>query len=254
MAKAVPLMRLLITGSSGKLGRMLERTFPGAYCPHRSVLDVRKRSLVHEQIHKIKPEVMIHAAALTGIRQCEEDKTLAWSTNVEGTENLLKSCIELSPTSYFVYISTACVFYGDRGDYVESDVPHPKNYYSLTKLIAETAVRNSNLRNWLIVRTNFVSREKWPHPGAFTDRFGTYLFADDLARAIAKVIDRGLTGIVHICGNKKLSMYELAKMTSPEVKPMTLTDYAGPPLTVDMTLRSERIEPFNMTPEALERV
>lgn len=184
---------------------------------------------------------------MTGIRECEDDKELAWQVNVDGTENLVRYCERSIPECYFVYVSTACVFHGDRGNYIETDTPYPKNFYALTKLLGEFIVRNSKLRKWLIVRTNFVGREKWPYPKAFADRFGTYLFADDLAKAIQSVIHHNLTGILHICGDRKISMLELAQLTTPDVRPMYLSEYQGPPLTVDMSLNSKRIKPFKLS-------
>ena len=244
-------MTILITGASGKLGSQLARVFPESARPSSKDLDVTDEKAVDEWIRSYRPEVIIHAAAFTGIRQCEEDKALAWKTNVSGTENLLRSCGKYSPKTYFAYVSTACVFLGDRGDYTELDIPHPKNYYALTKLLGESAVRNSSLR-WLIMRTNFVPREKWPYPAAFADRFGTYLFADDLALAIEKVIGHETVGIVHVCGTKKVSMFELARLTTPDVKPMSITDYNGPPLTMNMTLKSNRISAFDLSTTGLE--
>ena len=154
--------------------------------------------------------------------------------------------MEYKPDCYFVYISTACVFHGDKGDYVETDIPYPKNIYSLTKLLGEFVVKYSGLKKWIVVRTNFVGRERWPYPKAFIDRYGTYLFSDEVASAIKSVINDNLTGIIHICGEKKISMYELAKITTPDIEPMTLDDYNGPPLTKDMSLRSIRLRPFKM--------
>jgi dTDP-4-dehydrorhamnose reductase len=239
-------MSVLITGSTGRLGRELKCVFPDSQHPTKAELDIRNDQRVNEHFRVKTPDIIIHTAALTGIKQCEEDKRLAWATNVNGTENLVKACRAFNSDAYFVYISTACVFYGDRGDYTEGDIPNPKNFYALTKLVGEAAVRNSGLPHWLVVRTNFVSREKWPYPKAFIDRFGSYLFADDLALALAKVMGKRLEGVLHITGKRRLSMYELARLTTPEVHPMSLGEYQGPPLTVDMTLKSERIESFDL--------
>ncbi len=242
---------VLITGSSGKLGSELVKVFPDAFAPPHKELDITDRKAVANYIEKNTPELVIHCAALTGIRECEDNKDLAWRVNVQGTENLVRACENAVPRARFVYISTACVFYGDRGNYVETDIPYPKNFYSLTKLLGESVVKYSKLKKWLIIRTNFVAREKWPYQKAFADRFGTYLFADDLARAIRDVIDEDLSGVLHVCGEEKISMYELAKMTTPDVKPMTLAEYKGPPLTVDMSLNSARIKPTKLTSKKL---
>ncbi len=240
-------MKTLITGSSGKLGKELMKLFPDALHPTSKELDIADRKAVFVYVKKEKPDLVIHCAAITGIRECEENQKDTWRVNVIGTENLVKAFRKNHKRCFFVYVSTACVFRGDMGNYVESDIPYPKNFYALTKLLSEFTVKNSGLPKWLIIRTNFVGREKWPYEKAFVDRFGTYLFADDLAAALASVIKKDLTGIVHVCGDEKLSMFDLAKLTTPDVKPMTLAEYSGPPLTVNMTLKSEKIPTFKIT-------
>ncbi|MGA3192902.1 MAG: sugar nucleotide-binding protein [Candidatus Bathyarchaeia archaeon] len=243
--------KVLITGGSGKLGTELVRVFPEALHPTRQELDLTVKASVDKYIAKEKPDVVIHAAALTSVPFCEENRKEAYETNVTGTENLVGACSVHNAKCFFVQISTACVFRGDVGNYVETDLPYPKNYYSLTKLLAEFVVKCSRLKS-LIVRTNFVAKEKWPYPRAFVDRYGTYLFASDVAAAVKSVVKRarapqGLTGIVHIRGEERMSMYEIAKITTPNVEPMTLAEYHGVPLTVDMTLSSVRLRPFKIS-------
>ena len=240
-------MKTLITGSKGKLGTELVSLIPNSLHPVSKELDITNRSSVFDFINHEQPNLIIHCAAITGIRECEEKKSLAWNVNVLGTENIVKACEEYQNDCYFVYVSTACVFRGDIGDYIETDIPYPKNFYALTKLLSEFIVNSSGITKKLVIRTNFVGREKWPYRKAFIDRFGTYLFADDLAKAMISVIAKGVTGTVHVCGEEKFSMFELAKITTPDILPMTLAEYEGPPLTVNMTLRSDRISPFKIT-------
>ena len=239
-------MKLLITGGSGKLGKELIKIFPESLHPTRQELDLKVKVQVDNYVSEKKPSVIIHTAAVTSIPFCEENRKEAYETNVTGTENLTNACINYSMKCYFVLVSTACVFRGDFGNYIETDLPYPKNYYALTKLLAEFVVKCSGLK-CLIVRTNFVAREKWPYPRAFVDRYGTYLFASDVAAAIKLVVQQKLTGIVHVRGEERMSMYELAKITTPSVRPMTLAEYQGVPLTVDMTLSSVRLRPFKIT-------
>lgn len=241
-------MVILITGGSGKLGKELVKVFPDALVPRREELDITNRNIVFDYIRNHKPDIIIHCAALTGVNQCEQNKELAWKTNVEGTYHLVDSVTNLVPDVYFVYMSTPCVFSGEEGNYVEESLPYPKNFYSLTKLLGEIIVRYSQLKKWLIIRGNFVPRAKWPYPKAFVDRYGTYLFADELAKAIEEVVDAKLTGIIHLVGDKKLSMYELAKITTPNVQQMTLKEYSGPPLTVDMSLDTKRWKKYKLVP------
>lgn len=227
---------ILITGSTGRLGKEMVKMCPNSLHPTRQELDITNRDQVFSYIKKHKFNIIIHLAALVPIRACEKNKELAWKTNVEGTKNLLDACSKFNKNCYFVYISTPCVFSGEDGPYNELSLPYPKHFYGLTKVIAEQLVLNSNIKRKIILRANFVPKERWPYPKAFIDRFSTYLFADDVAKAIKEVIEKEVIGTLHIVGDRKMSMFELAKMTTPDIKPMTMADYEGPPLTIDMTL------------------
>ena len=237
-------MNILLTGGNGVLGKEIGKIIPNCIMPSKSELNVRNKKQVSDFIQSQKIDVIIHTAALTSVRECENDKNSAWNTNVKGTQNLVNSFLENNPQGYFVYVSTACVFRGNEKMYSEKSLPNPANFYALTKLIGETIVQS--LPNHLIIRTNFVGRNKWPYEKAFTDRFGTYLFAEQVANGINDVIKEKLTGIVHVVGDKKMSVFELAKITTPDVQPMTINDYSGPPLTMDMSLDTERWKKYNI--------
>jgi dTDP-4-dehydrorhamnose reductase len=245
-------LTVLITGGTGNLGRELVKVFPKSVHPTHAELEIIDEKAVLEYIKQIGPDELIHSAALTGVRRCENDKAGAYLTNVQATRNLVKATAKYSPSCLFVYISTASVFSCDEGGYTEEDIPNPKNFYSLTKLLGEYVVSESPLENYLILRVNFASREKYPYPKAFTDRYAAYLFSDDLAAAIKHLISGGIRGIVHVCGEERLSMFDFARITNPEVQPTTLKDYIGPPLPIDMTLRSLRIAPFKLTRSSSE--
>lgn len=227
-------MTILITGITGSLGSELKKIFPDSISPTHDDFDICNTSCVKEFFQNNKIDLVIHTAALTTVRGCEENKSEAMEVNVQGTRNLVSELKNSNPSGKFVYVSTACVFSGNSGMYLENSIPYPKNFYSLTKLLGEYIV--TQFDNSLIIRTNFIPRKKWPYPKAFTDRFGTYLFANQVASGIKDVLDENLCGIIHVVGDEKISMFELAKLTTPDVKPMTMKDYSGPPLTIDMSL------------------
>ena len=235
---------MLVTGGSGNLGGALRAVFPHAAFPSRNELDLLRRETVAACLQTYKPSTVLHVAAYTNVRTAEDERQLCWETNVRGTELLVEEILRQNPQCHFVYVSTACVFRGDRGFYSEDDIPYPKNFYGLTKLIGESIARR--LPSCLILRTNFVARGPWPYPKAFVDRFGTYLYADDVARAIKEVMEKQLTGLVHIAGDRKFSMLELARLSSPTVGPLNMQEVALP-LTVDMTLTSNRIPLYRLT-------
>lgn len=237
-------MKILITGGSGKLGKSLIKAFPNSLIPKRTEFDITKKEIVSKYMKKNKPDVIIHAAALVDVRLCENDKKMAWKTNVIGTKNIIDAIKNFYPKTFFVYLSTACVFSGEEGNYTEESIPNPKNFYALTKLLGE--IETKSLTKYLIIRTNFVAKEKWKYPKAFTDRFGTYLFSDDVAMALKEILKRKIEGTIHICGNRKMSMFELAKITTPNIKPMTLKEYSGPHVTKNMTLNTIRWKKYKI--------
>ena len=229
-------MTILITGVTGALGSELKSILPESISPTHRDLDICNFNSVHNFFDNKKIDTVIHTAALTTVRGCEENKSQAMQINVEGTKNLINNFKNSNPRGKFVYISTACVFDGHSGMYDENSIPYPENFYSLTKLLGEYETRK--LKNSLIIRTNFVTRKKWPYPKAFVDRFGTYLFANQVATGIKDTVDADKQGIIHIVGDKKISMFELATLTTPNIQPMTMNDYSGPRLTLDMSLNS----------------
>ena len=237
-------MKTLITGGSGILGTELKKLFPNSLFPSHSDLDITNNEMVFDYFSKNEFDLIIHTAAMTSVRQCESEKKSCWNTNVVGTKNLVDATTEFRSNSKFIYVSTACVFDGHTGMYKESSVPYPENFYALTKLIGEQFVKN--LKNHIIIRTNFVGKQKWMYPKAFTDRFGTYLFAENVASGIREIFDANIEGTIHIVGDKKLSMYDLAKISTPSIKPMTIDEYQGPPLTMDMSLDTERWKKYTL--------
>lgn len=238
---------ILITGSLGGLGSELKKKFPNALTPNHNELDITNKEKVIIFFKKHKINIVIHAAAMTSVRKCEEEKELSWKTNVDGTKNLVDALIETNPSGKLIYVSTACVFDGNVGMYKESSIPYPENFYALTKLLGEQEVKK--ILNHLIIRTNFTAKKKWPYPKAFSDRFGTYLFAEDVANGIKEVFNSDMKGIIHIVGDKKISMLELAKITTPKIESMTINDYSGPKVTMDMSLDSERWKKYKISEE-----
>jgi dTDP-4-dehydrorhamnose reductase len=124
-------------------------------------------------------------------------------------------------------------------------MPAPKNYYSLTKLCGEMITRQ--YQNTCIIRTNFAPKGQWKYQKAFIDRFGTYLFSDNVAKGIYDVWKKKEKGIIHIVGDRRMSMYELALLAgSKNVGKMTLSEYQGPPLTIDMSLSTKRWKKYKI--------
>jgi len=174
-------------------------------------------------LNEVKPDAIIHTAALGDVDKCEIDKALAWKINVEATHAIAKMGGKLG--SYIVYLSTDYVFDGEKGLYKEEDTPNPVNYYGLTKLVAENIVRSST-NNFSVVRTSHIygfgmGRENFARyvikalsqkqkVRALTDQWLSPTLNTLLAKAIVEIIERRYVGIIHVAG-ERTSRYEFAK-------------------------------------------
>jgi len=237
-------MTILVTGGDTSLSRELKFFFNDILIPNSKELDLTNTKNIEKffSIHDF--DCIVHNESLMNVRECEENKSKAELINVKSTEILVNVIQQINPTIQFIHLSTPCIFDGKKGMYTESSIPCPPNFYGLTRMSSEIIAQK--LKNHCIIRTNYVSKEKWPYKKAFVDRFGTYLFTEQVAKGILDLKKENISGIVHLVGDKKISMYELAKLTTPEIQPMTMNDYVGPQLTVDMSLDTNRWKKYKI--------
>lgn len=249
-------MKLLITGGSGRLGTELQAHLAcgggrasamdgsasnGAElqvtAPSSAELDVTDEPGFLRLAAKLGPDVILHTAAYTDVKQAESDKATCWRVNVEGTR--IAAAAAASSGAKLVHVSTDYVFWGDRGHYAEDDVLGPvRNYYALTKLVAEVAARAAP--EHLVIRTSFRPRA-WEYPVAFSDLYTSQDYVDVIAPeiAIAALRCREVPyRTLHIATERK-SVLELARRRSPDVRAGTRTD-AAVALPADVSLDSSR--------------
>ncbi len=237
-------MKILVTGANGLLGQTLIRqllekkhevlaTGKGpsrliiAALPNYSYkeLDLTDGPIVQQFILDAKPEIIVHAAAMTQVDQCELDKPGCYNINVTATRFIIDAAKLIN--ARIVYVSTDFVFDGQNGPYSETDEPMPVNYYGSTKLVAEKAVMESGL-SWAIARTILVYGNSDPAGrlnivgwikqnletatpiNMVTDQLRTPTFVYDLAKGIVLIIEKNATGIFHLSGEQSMTPYEVA--------------------------------------------
>ena len=240
-------MTILVTGGDNSLSRELEKIYGDILIPDSKKLDLTNKENIKQFFSENNFDCIIHNESLMNVRECEEDKNKAKKINVTSTKNLVDTIQEINSGIEFIHLSTPCIFDGVSGMFTETSIPNPVNYYGSTRMEAEKKVKE--LQEFVIIRTNYVNKEKWPYPKAFTDRFGTYLFSKQVAQGIFDIQQERIRGIIHIVSDTKISMYELAKMTTPKIEPMTINDYSGPPVTMDMSLDSTRWKKYKISLE-----
>lgn len=185
------------------------------YAPSSKEMDIRDYQAVLKVLKRVQPKLIIHAAAYTDVAKAETARSECWQSNVVGTENMVRAANLVK--AKLIHISTDYVFWGDKGGYREEDTPGPsRNYYALTKLVAESLARLADA--YLIIRSSFRPRE-WPYPMAFADVYTSQDYVDVLAPEIALAITHHAridATCLHIATERK-SVYDLAKRRSPDV-------------------------------------
>jgi UDP-glucose 4-epimerase len=102
--------------------------------------DIRDFAALEAVFKSVRPELVIHAAALHYIPECDAHPDEAISINTLGTANVARAC---SPETALVFISTAAVYAPQEGPHVEDRSPlGPMDVYGLTKLQGEQFVRH----------------------------------------------------------------------------------------------------------------
>jgi dTDP-4-dehydrorhamnose reductase len=160
--------RILITGGSGLLGSNLAETARSRFEVYATYfhnrvsidgvsfiqIDLSNKDEMYK-IEQLKPEIIIHCAALTNVDYCEINPDEAYRHNVMASKNIAETASEIG--AYLIHISTDSVFDGEKGGYTEEDKPNPLNVYAMTKLQAEREVLAINPRT-CVVRTNISHR------------------------------------------------------------------------------------------------
>jgi dTDP-4-dehydrorhamnose reductase len=247
-------MRVIITGAKGQLGRAVARALSGAALilldlPDWDITDPRLVPLMA----KLKPEVVIHCAAMTDVDGCARNPDLAYHVNAFGTQNVALACQRAGAA--LVHISTNEVFDGaSERAYREFDTRRAINPYGASKLAAEKIASQlvSKLYivriSWLFgpkgnnfVRTMVRLADQHGQLRVVTDEVANPTYAPDMAEALAHLIQSEHYGVYHLANEGYCSRYEFAveimKQSGREQIPVT-------PITSDQFQRASVPPPF----------
>jgi dTDP-4-dehydrorhamnose reductase len=252
-------MKIALVGGRGQLGRELANVLSPQHAI--TIFDLPECDITQRQaiaaIVAEKPELVIHAAAMTDVDGCARDPLAAFRANALGTQNVALACQRLPAP--MVYISTNEVFDGAKDSpYLEFDEPHAINAYGASKLAAERYVQML-LDRYYIVRiawlfspggNNFpkkivaAAKEK----GALSvvaDEIANPTYAPDLARALAQLIGTEQFGIYHLVNEGAVSRFDftarilqLAGLDQVPLTPIPLAEFkraSTPPRNGAMT-------------------
>lgn len=222
-------MKILIIGCNGQLGHDASQILSpehDVWAVDVDVLDITDESAVKRAFDRYGPAVVINCAAYTDVDGCERHEAAARQVNVDGPRHLADAAAACG--AMMVHVSTDYVFDGQRTlpvPYRESDAPGPVSVYGKTKLAGELAVLESgarcavvrtawlygiNGRNFLKTILRLALRQPEQALKVVDDQYGSPTWSYRLAQQVGRVIETGLTGMLHATAEGYCSWHELA--------------------------------------------
>lgn len=221
-------MKILITGAKGLLGQALAQALKTErpVLAGRDELDVTKLEDFKKYASEVKPDVIIHCAAMTDVDACETDKRHAYLVNAVGSG--YAAAVSRLVKARLISVSTDYVFDGKQSEpYGEEDAANGGNsVYGRSKFIGEEFIRALN-PNHVIIRTawlygrggkNFVdsmlslSRKGVPELKVVSDQRGNPTSAVSVAEKIRDILQRpDIKGTIHVTSEGSATRYEFAE-------------------------------------------
>jgi dTDP-4-dehydrorhamnose reductase len=227
-------VKIVIIGEGGQLAKSLRKLpWPSGF----ELEFIGRRRLqtgffspgLHLAFDQLKPDLVLNAAAYTGVDRAETERDAAAALNTDLPAAVASACGERIP---LVHVSTDYVFDGGkRTPYLETDAPNPLNVYGATKLAGDRKIESAGLRRWAILRTSWLVSEfgdtfpvkilRRMQAGealrVVDDQQGCPTAASDLARAMQQVglrlldEDGAARGLFNFCGSTAMTWHGFAE-------------------------------------------
>jgi len=225
-------MRILISGQHGqvsselqkRLGAMGELVVPG-----RDQLDLAQPAQIRQQVRRVRPDLIINAAAYTAVDKAQSEKAAAFAVNAEAPGILAEEAAALGIP--LIHYSTDYVFDGRKGaPYTETDATNPLGVYGESKLAGEQAITAVQGKH-LILRTSWVYSthghnflltmqrllQEKPELRIVADQIGAPTWAGTIANSTLALIERwqagesGAWGTYHLSAQGETSWFGFAQ-------------------------------------------
>ena len=225
-------MKVLIIGGKGMLGQELVKVFSDqeVVAWDREECDITKKDEIRAKIIKLKPNVIINAAAYNNVDKAEEEKEVADALNGYAVGYLARTAKELDIP--IVHYSTEYVFDGENKEgYPEDAKPNPISSYGASKLLGEEEVAKHTDKFYLIrlsrlfgkmgtgedVKRSFVDTmtelaKTRDELEVVDEEVSSPTYAPDLAKRTREIIDGNYDyGIYHGANSGSCTWYGLAQ-------------------------------------------
>ena len=183
---------------------------------------------IEKSLNKIKPNMIINAAAFTKVDEAEIKKKKCYKINVLSTKKIADWCYKNN--CFLVHYSTVYIFDGKNNkDWKENNKPKPINFYGKSKLEAEKKIFSSKC-NYLILRLNWIYSDygnnfpskiikkikKEKNLSIVNDQFGTPNHAEFISNISIKILQKIINSkinpkILNISARGKTNYYKLTE-------------------------------------------
>ena len=219
--------KILVTGANGQVAKEIKEIVEGDerfIFSSKDKLDITDFKKLEGFLETNNIKTIINCAGYTNVDKAESEKELALKVNFEGVKNLAELSRKFNIK--LIHLSTDYVFDGKNyKPYVESDKTNPVNFYGISKLKGEEAIKELNSKNSIIIRTSWVyskygnnfvktilkySKEK-DELNVVYDQIGSPTYSKDLAEVLLLLVEKDIYGIYHFSNEGVLSWYDFAK-------------------------------------------
>lgn len=150
-------MRIIITGTGGRLGAAVARHLRDRHrviAWDRKALDLQCPAQIDDHFGALEFDAVIHCAAVTGVDYCEQHPDEAHAVNTVAPTRIARLCAARG--ARLIHVSTDYVYDGRQpGLRTESDPCAPLGVYARTKHAAELAVAAAD-PGFIIARTSWI--------------------------------------------------------------------------------------------------
>ncbi|MFH1427032.1 MAG: dTDP-4-dehydrorhamnose reductase [Patescibacteria group bacterium] len=279
-------MKILILGAKGNLGSQLVQVYSkenDVFAFDREEVDITNQNDIAGKINKLKPSLIINAAAYNAVDKCEADKNeykLAMSLNGLAIGYLAKAAIKNK--AILIHYSSDYIFPGDKPEgYIEADQPKPVNKYGQSKYAGEVEIlkyKEKGLKFYLIRTSKLFGPQgisEITKPSFFDiilqqaenkknikvvdEEVSLFTYTPDLANTTKELVkNKKEYGIYHITNAGPCTWYQAAKelfkiaKKDIEVIPVTSDEFPRPAKRPKYSvLLNTKLEPMRDYKEAL---
>jgi dTDP-4-dehydrorhamnose reductase len=277
-------MRILITGGSGLLGQYLsialseanevislynKNTISSDNFNSRQI-DIRNNKLLNNLFESFKPDIVIHAAAMTNpVLSTDLETREIYDINVSSTKRIAELCDRCS--ARLIYTSSDLVYAGYRGSMLKEDSKLiPLSIYAETKLMGEIKIQET-FDNYIILRIallygfglgNCTSHFQGMYENLkagkkvrlFYDQYRTPVSLPEAARIIRALCNQNIKNdIINIGGKERVNRIEMGEILCDIVgfdknliQRISMSEIPGYPVVEDVSLNTEKLQSYGI--------